>query len=183
MNVISNSVPRNDKTKHLWGAHPMEHHHVCSHGGFPERRFQKLLANHMQRGLLEQQPWAATTAWWQLSQLVLFCKRNWMKQKRKKGEIIWGCLAAPAEFSEDICMSVGMQSNSCSRRHFGKSGREQQLRLPECPCASACLPLMLCFLKRWPSRLYFRATPGTKVYLAWKLRARTRKLFALTEIT
>lgn len=183
MNVISNSVPRNDKTKWLWGARPTEHHHACSHGGFPERRLQKLLANHTQRVLLEQHPWATTAAWWQLSQPVLFHKRNWMKQKRKKGEIIWGCLGAPAEFSKIICMSVGIQSDSFNQRRFGKRGRGQQLRLPECPCVSTCLPVTLCFLKCWPSRLFFWSTPGTEVYLAWKLRARTRKWFALTEIT
>lgn len=114
---------------------------------------------------------------------MLFCKRNWMKQKRKKGKIIWGCLAAPVEFGKDICMSVGIQSDSCNQRRFGKSGRGQQLRLPECPPVSACFPVTLCFLKCQHSRLYFRATPVSKVYLAWKLRARTRKWFALTEIT
>lgn len=104
-------------------------------------------------------------------------------KKRKKGEIIWGCLAAPAGCREDICRSVGIQSDSCNQRRLGKSGRGQQLRLPECPCASTGLPVTLCFLKWWPSSLDFRAVPGTKIYLAWKLRARTRKLFALTEIT
>ena len=182
MNVISNSVPRNDKTKRLWGPHPMENHHARSRGGFPERRLQELLAMHAQHGSPEQHPSAATAVRWQLPQPARSCERNWMKQKRKKGEIIWGCLAVPAEFSEDICMSVGIQRSSPKRR-FAESGGGQQLRLPKHPCSSPCLPVTLCCLECWPSRLCFGATPGAKFYLAWKIRARTRKWFALTEIT
>lgn len=144
----------------------------------PEAAGKMLLAASPPRAA----PWAVTAAWWQSSPLPLFCRRNWVKRKRKKGKIIWGSPAAPAEHSGAICRDVsGNQVRTVQSGGVLVKVAADKWRLRKCSCS--CLSVTLGFVKFWPSRLYFGATPGAGVYLAWKLWAWTRKWFGITEIT
>lgn len=131
-------------------AHPTEQHHTCSHGGFPDRPLQKLLASHVQHGLLEQHPCATTAVQWQWSQMALchLCEMELHEAKRKNREVMQRCLAAPAEFSKDTCMSLGTQPDSSNQGILVKVAGDRVIWVS------------LCKVQRWEQRKAFGEFPS-----------------------